>query len=382
MPTNTSSFAATPAESGGESSDMKPRKRTGLPGWIDTTRDLTSTICNRLRCDRVLVGIIVPQRPRCDELIVCTGFSPGGVQVWLESGFRSDSVLRHALRTGAAAGTAGESQWVGPEIPAEIPVACFSLPEGFPDRRHWLVTASRPSGPFTDIDLHALSLIARQWIAQFNRPREEGLCRLLVGNNDRILHADPAGEAWLSAAQVDIKPLMSELRDVVQQRWPKFADDELHDAVFNLAGRCVWIRFERRRALPVDAAEQWYLELRPVEEGDLTPVGVIEDERIARAVGYIDDHYNDSPGLNIVADLVEISAFHFHRLFSKLVGTTPKQYVLQKQIHMAKWMLRTRRMPISAIASQTGFASHGHFTSTFRRMQNLSPTEYREKSED
>jgi AraC-like DNA-binding protein len=175
---------------------------------------------------------------------------------------------------------------------------------------------------------------------------------------------------------------MAQLREVVHQRWPDFEDGQQHDVVFTLGGRPVWICFERRRAVPTDAAEQWYLELRPIERGEMLPVGVLEDDRIAQAVGHMHDQFNRSPSLNTVADLVGISPFHFHRLFSKQVGMTPKQYVLLKQIQMAKWMLRSRRMPISRIATQTGFASHGHFTSTFRRMQGQSPTEYREQVED
>src|SRR5690606_30298086 len=103
-----------------------------------------------------------------------------------------------------------------------------------------------------------------------------------------------------------------------------------------------------------------------------SPVGVVPDLRIARALGYIHDHFAESPSLNDVANAVHISPFHFHRLFSKVVGVTPKQYVLQKQIQVARWLLRSRNMPISRIAEETGFASHGHFTSTFRRFVGAS----------
>lgn len=349
------------------------------PGWIDSTRDLTSGIRKRLHCDRILLGVVDAQRPAADELLAVDEFADETVAQWLEAGFRRDSVLRTALRTGAVSGTAGEAQLAGAGLSAATPIACIALPDGSPDRRHWLAIAARESAPFTDAELRAIGLHLRQWIARFNRPLEPRMLRLLVGNNDRVIHADPGGEAWIDAAQIDMKRVMLELRETAAQRWPEQIGRCVHDVVFSLSGQPVWIRFQRRRLLAGTEAEQWYLELRPIDRGDLPALGVLEDERIARAVGYIHDEYATSPGLDTLAGLVEVSPFHFHRTFAKLTGTTPKQYVLQRQVQMAKWMLAARRGPISAIADATGFASHGHFTSTFRRMQNMSPSEYREQ---
>jgi len=348
-------------------------------GWIDAADSLVSVLRERLRCDRVLVGVVNPQRPLSDELLICDRFKKDAVQTWLGSGFRRDSVLRDALRTGAGTGTAATSQWSEGGIGANVSVACVALPEGYPDRRFWITVVTRTGSAFTDTELRALSLHSRAWAARFNRPRELGVCRILVGHDDRIVHADPSGATWLDSSGIDVKRVMTELREVAEQRWPDLAERQIHDVVFRLADQPVWIRFERRRALAIDAAEQWYLEMRVLEVDDLPPVGVIEDDRIAQAIGYLHDHFAESPGLNTISNLVEISPFHFHRIFSKLVGTTPKQYSLQKQIQMAKWILSAQRVPISVVASATGFASHGHFTSTFRRMTKLSPSEYREQ---
>lgn len=352
---------------------------TTAVGWIDAAKSLTSLLRERLRCDRVLVGVVNPQRPLCDELLICDRFKKDAVQSWLDSGFRRDSVLRDALRTGAGAGTASESQWVEGGISANVSVASVALPEGYPDRRFWVTVVTRAGSAFTDTELRALSLYSRAWAARFNRPRELGVCRILVGHDDRIIHADPTGAAWIDSAGIDIKRVMIDLREVAEQRWPDLAEHEIHDVVFRLADQPIWIRFERRRALAIEAAEQWYLEMRILDVEDLPPIGVIEDDRIARALGYLHDHFAESPSLNTISTLVDISPFHFHRTFSKLVGTTPKQYSLQKQIQMAKWILSAQRVPISVVADATGFASHGHFTSTFRRMTKLSPTEYREQ---
>ncbi len=375
----TATAYSTHSNSSSDVSDVGCTSSKTPHSWVDCISELKSTICNQLRCDRLVLGIVAPHRPRSDEMLVVDGLSPETVDGWIESGFRHDGVFSQALRSGAASGTAGESRLVCDELPEGAPVACVTLPDGYPDRRHWVAIITRPSDAFTDAELHTLSLYVRRLAAGFNRPRDPKVCRLLVGYDDRIIHGDPSGEAWLSAEQININRVLLDLRVVASQRWPELGDDEMHDVVFSLSGEPVWIRFQRRRALPAVAAEQWYLELRPLDRGDLPPLGAVDDQRVARAVGYIHDHYDDSPSLNTIAELVDVSLFHFHRTFSKLVGTTPKQYVLQRQVQMAKWMLATQRVPIARIAVATGFASHGHFTSTFRRLQDMSPTEYREQ---
>src|SRR5690606_25740731 len=123
----------------------------------------------------------------------------------------------------------------------------------------------------------------------------------------------------------------------------------------------------------------WYLELRPLEEGDIPPVGVVEDPRVAAAIAFLTDRFASAPTLTEVAEAVQTSPFHFHRLFVRHVGLSPKHYLLRMQLMMAKWMLRATRKAIGDIATATGFASHGHFTATFHRIVGVSPSTYREE---
>jgi AraC-like DNA-binding protein len=176
---------------------------------------------------------------------------------------------------------------------------------------------------------------------------------------------------------------MAQLRAIVEQRWPEIPARETHDVVMKIADRPWWVRFHAH-CLGVAESEgadagAWYLELRPLEENEMVPVGLIDDLRVAKALAYIHDNYCESLSLKKISETVGISLFHFHRLFSQHVGVTPKQYILAKQMQVARWMLRARNTPVSRIADNIGFASHGHFTSTFTRIVGMSPTEYRER---
>jgi AraC-like DNA-binding protein len=167
----------------------------------------------------------------------------------------------------------------------------------------------------------------------------------------------------------------------VAQRWDAFDDQRERDVAMMFDGITQWIRFRMYNPLGRDDAIHWRLELTPLENGELPAVGLIEDERIAQALAYIHDHFHESPNLSNIAKAVHLSPFHFHRIFSKLVGISPKQYLQSKQLQTARWLLRSTSKAIGDIAEATGFASHGHFTSTFHRVVGLSPSEYREKSD-
>ena len=71
------------------------------------------------------------------------------------------------------------------------------------------------------------------------------------------------------------------------------------------------------------------------------------------------------------------SPFHFHRAFRKVVGETPKQYMLRLRLERAAARLATGSDPVVRIAADAGFASHEVFTRAFRRQFGLTPSAYR-----
>lgn len=346
--------------------------------WDADSVRFASSVGSRIRCTSVMVGIFSAQRPRADEVLCSEGLPEEAVLRWLSYGHREDSLFRTATRQGTAAGSGAQGGWAGEFLPPNTQFAYQVIPDSVTEKRLWVVLLGRQDEPFDNDELHALGLLLRQWKSHFNRPKEPDMARILIGHDHRLIHADPHGEQMLLDVNLTVHTLMQELQGTVKQRWPNLADRSFHDVALNLAGVGWWIRFRMQRALAEENAEYWYVELRPLRDNELATVATVEDDRIAQSLAFIHDHYNEAPSLNTIAAAVHISPFHFHRLFSKQVDVTPKQYVLQKQIQMAKWLLRTRRIPISQIADLTGFASHGHFTSTFRRFVGASPSEYRQ----
>jgi len=166
---------------------------------------------------------------------------------------------------------------------------------------------------------------------------------------------------------------------VIAQRWPGLDDTRAHDITLDLDGRPAWLRFRRLAPHPAPAEPKgWYVELRGLDGGDAPPVGLVDDPRVGRTMGMLADRFAEGVTLADAAEAEGVSPFHFHRLFSRQAGVSPKQFVLRSQLMIAKWRLRASRRPINDIAAETGFASHGHFTATFTRMVGATPSAYRD----
>ena len=50
-------------------------------------------------------------------------------------------------------------------------------------------------------------------------------------------------------------------------------------------------------------------------------------EIIAKAISYLKEHYLRQPSLDEIADHVNLSKFHFQRIFKKWAGISPKDYI-------------------------------------------------------
>jgi AraC family transcriptional regulator of adaptative response/methylated-DNA-[protein]-cysteine methyltransferase len=81
------------------------------------------------------------------------------------------------------------------------------------------------------------------------------------------------------------------------------------------------------------------------------------------------------PSLKQLADAVGLSAYHFHRLFKKTVGITPKQYALEKRLNRVRKNLQKDSTVANAIY-EAGYASSGRFYETAALSLGMKPAEY------
>lgn len=99
-------------------------------------------------------------------------------------------------------------------------------------------------------------------------------------------------------------------------------------------------------------------------------------ERIARAILYIQAHFQEQPSLEAVAAQVNLSPFHFQRLFTQWAGTSPKKFLQYLSVRHAKEHLNAQASVLDAALS-AGLSGPGRLHDCFVRLEAMTPGEYK-----
>jgi AraC family transcriptional regulator of adaptative response/methylated-DNA-[protein]-cysteine methyltransferase len=100
--------------------------------------------------------------------------------------------------------------------------------------------------------------------------------------------------------------------------------------------------------------------------------------RIERVISYIQEHFLEQPGLEELARSAGMSAFHFHRLFTRWAGISPKKFVQYLTIGYAKRLLEESR-PVLEAAYEAGLSGPGRLHDLFVTFEAITPGEYKKK---
>jgi len=103
--------------------------------------------------------------------------------------------------------------------------------------------------------------------------------------------------------------------------------------------------------------------------------------RAVEAALWIDAHSHESLDLERVAQEAGLSAFHFLRLFSKVLGVTPHQYLVRSRLRHAARLLSDDDRSITDVALDVGFADLSNFVRTFHRAAGVSPRGFRQAAQ-
>ena len=105
-----------------------------------------------------------------------------------------------------------------------------------------------------------------------------------------------------------------------------------------------------------------------------------KQQKIAPAVEYISQHYNENITNDELAEISGISTVYFRKLFSSVVGVSPIVYARRLRIEKAKEMLRSDYGTLSDVAQSLGYASLYDFSRDFKKHTGTSPSRYEKTS--
>lgn len=104
-----------------------------------------------------------------------------------------------------------------------------------------------------------------------------------------------------------------------------------------------------------------------------------EDIRVRRAISFIKDNYDRPLTLTEIAAFVDLSRFHFLRVFKAATGQTPYRYLNGVRVERARRYLERDELSVTEIAYLCGFATPSRLATAFRQETGLSPSAYRNR---
>lgn len=108
-----------------------------------------------------------------------------------------------------------------------------------------------------------------------------------------------------------------------------------------------------------------------------TRFGGLPKHKLRRVIEFIDANLESDLTLAELAEVAELSPFHFARSFKQTTGSTPIQFLMQRRIERAGRLLAETDLPIVEIGLLVGFKNQSHFTTLFRKITAMTPKAYR-----
>ena len=95
---------------------------------------------------------------------------------------------------------------------------------------------------------------------------------------------------------------------------------------------------------------------------------------------YIDNHFKEDLSLDQLAELAHLNKYYLAHTFRREFGVSPINYLISRRIEESRFLLRETDHSLSLIAQMLGFSSLSYFSQSFRRVQGVSPMEYRKQN--
>jgi AraC family transcriptional regulator len=99
--------------------------------------------------------------------------------------------------------------------------------------------------------------------------------------------------------------------------------------------------------------------------------------RMVQAALWMGEHSHEAIDLEAAASQTGVSVFHFLRLFARVLGVTPHQYLVGARVRHAARLLADDTRSVTDVAFDVGFGDLSNFVRTFHRAAGMSPRAFR-----
>jgi AraC-like DNA-binding protein len=167
------------------------------------------------------------------------------------------------------------------------------------------------------------------------------------------------GESLWSLARVPPVPEVMVLAELVHAAADGRSGVGVDEAALAFGGTCAKLATRREPRASVDARSR---------------------RRAVEAALWLEEHAAGLVRLEDAARAAHLSPFYFLRLFQRVLGVTPHQYLLRLRLARAARLLADASLSVTDVALEAGFADLSNFVRTFRRAAGVPPGEFRKRA--
>ena len=103
--------------------------------------------------------------------------------------------------------------------------------------------------------------------------------------------------------------------------------------------------------------------------------------RLRGIIRYIEDHLADPISVESLAEQAKMSASNIHTLFRQHLKTSPKRYIVDMRMHLARMYLQDPYLTVKETAHKCGYHDVNNFIRVFHKEHGLSPGRWRNQQE-
>lgn len=105
-----------------------------------------------------------------------------------------------------------------------------------------------------------------------------------------------------------------------------------------------------------------------------------EFNTIEPAISYLQKHSYSELSISELSDMCHVSESRFRYLFKSYYGQTPSEFCTNSRIKRAKQLLRSDMYSVCEVSAMLGYAESGYFSKVFKKLTGLTPKEYMKKN--
>ena len=98
---------------------------------------------------------------------------------------------------------------------------------------------------------------------------------------------------------------------------------------------------------------------------------------VEKALVYISEHFTEDIPVSLLAGISGLSEYYFIRIFRQNTGYTPHEYIINRRMASARYLLKYTQLTVKEICFSTGFSCESVFCNAFKKHHHMTPQQYR-----